>query len=65
MKFYNPMFGVPPNDCVPQESGSRHVERLQPGEHEYSNPVHINSRDMEAATNAILEKVSPLVNIDK
>ncbi|KRT81424.1 EGF-like domain containing protein, partial [Oryctes borbonicus] len=66
MKFYNPMFGVqqPAGDT---ESGTSIVVSgtPQPTEHGYCNPVRFNNQDMEAATNAILQKVTPLVKIDE
>lgn len=61
MKFYNPMFGAEPSESRTDSRSSI----LRPGEHEYCNPVHINNRDLEVASNAILEKVSPLVKIDE
>lgn len=57
------MFGVQPP--VVTNTDCENAPVLQPGEHEYCNPVHINSQDMEAATNAILSKVSPLVKLDE
>lgn len=64
MKFYNPMFGVrQPENGNNTDAGNDAI--LQPGEHEYTNPVHINNQDMEAATNAILQKVTPLLKIDE
>ncbi|GJQ81388.1 hypothetical protein Trydic_g18254 [Trypoxylus dichotomus] len=64
MKFYNPMFGVRQANMDSECASTTIVATPQAGEHGYCNPVHINTHDMEAATNAILQKVTPLVKID-
>lgn len=67
MRFHNPTFGLAPSpDCSAAQPKFRvGAQHLQPGMHEYANPVEMyNNKDMQAATDAILQKVNPLVNLD-
>lgn len=57
MRFTNPIYGV--------QSSSPSVNiSMQPGRHEYSNPIDFGSEDMKKAANEILHKVNPLVKLD-
>lgn len=55
IRFYNQGYGL--------ESEEPPMPILQPGQHEYYNPVDFPSKDMENVSNSVLKKVQPLVNL--
>lgn len=60
MRFQNPAYGIERSESF---SSGREV---RPGQHEYTNPVHINTQDMQAAANVILQraKQNPFTDAD-
>lgn len=56
IRFYNPGYGLEPED-VPKPI-------LQPGQHEYFNPVDMYDQDLRTASNEVLQRVRPLVKLD-
>lgn len=59
MRFQNPAYGL----SIPENTNNSH---LHPGQHEYTNPVLINTHDMQTAANVILQKAkqNPFVMAD-
>lgn len=53
VKFHNPIYGMERNDTTDDESS---MSFPKPGQHEYTNPVLINTVDMQAAADVILQR---------
>lgn len=51
MRFQNPTYGLERS-----ESFSHEENQVQPGQHEYTNPVMINPKEMEAAAEVVLQR---------
>lgn len=56
IRFYNPGYGLEPEEAP--------KPILQPGQHEYFNPVDMYDQDLRTASNEVLQRVHPLVKLD-